>query len=372
MDVTTPRQIGNSSLSVTPLGFGGGQLGSPFVTNDESLKTIQSAWDNGVRFYDTAPYYGLGRSERRLGMALTGVGEDNLAAPSVEFAVNPKVGKTQLPEPERDASQKTMTPGGEVRTPRDPWSGFRLHYDYSYEAILHQHQDSLQRMALPSIDSLTIHDIDLGTHNPEQIENHLEELSPKGGGGALALQTLRDSGAIKAIGCGCNLESKNAYSWENSDHEDLQERIIDLVDLDFLIVAGGYTLLETRAFRRLMPLCEEKNIGIIIAAPFAGGWLVAPEEEGTTYMYAPPSDEIVQHARKMSSICEEHGVPLAAAAIQFTLAHPCVAAVIPGSKTPLEAAQNYEYMHTEIPDAVWTDFKSEGLLNPDVPTPDQV
>lgn len=369
MDVTTPRKIGKSSLHVLPLGFGGGQLGDPNVSNEDSLETVASAWESGVRFYDTAPFYGLGRSERRLGLALSGVAGAGTVPPREQYRVNTKVGKTLVPEPERDASKKTLTPGGRARTARDALSGFRLVFDYTHDAILRQHEDSLQRLGLSSVDSLTIHDMDYGYHSQEQMEQHLLELSAKGGGGATALQDLRASGAISAIGCGSNLEFNNADSWIGSDHEDLCERIVELVDLDFFVIAGAYTLLETRAIRRLMPLCEERDMGVIAATPYASGWLVAPDEPGSTYMYAPPSEDVVERARRMKAICNSHGVALAAAAIQFPLAHPRVAAVIPGAKTPQEAAQNYHHMHTRVPGDVWRSFKEEGLLDPAVPTP---
>ncbi|MDP7639036.1 MAG: aldo/keto reductase [Candidatus Hydrogenedentes bacterium] len=369
MDVSTPRKVGKSSLHVTPLGFGGAQLGSPFVTNEESLETVACAWDNGVRLYDTAPFYGIGRSERRLGLALSGLAGAGSVPPRDEYRVNTKVGKTLVAEPVRDESNKTLTPRGKARTARDALSGFRLAFDYTYNGILRQHEDSLQRMGLSSVDSLTIHDMDYGYHTKAQMEHHLKELSAEGGGGATALQELRDSGAISAIGCGCNLEAANAGSWEGSDHEDLVERIADTVDLDFLVIAGAYTLLETRACRRLLPMCEERNIGVVGASPYAGGWLVAPNEPGTTYMYAPPPDEIVERAQRMNDICERHEVPLAAAALQFPLAHPRVASVIPGPKTPQEAAGNYRHINTPIPEDVWRSFKEEGLLDPAVPTP---
>ena len=370
MDLTTPRKVGKSTLEVTPLGFGGGHIGSPFVTNEDSLKTVASAWESGVRFYDTAPFYGLGRSERRLGLALSGVGDAPEEVPSRDsYRVNTKVGKTLVPEPLRDASKKSFTPKGAVKAVRDPRSGFRLAYDYTHDAILRQHEDSLQRLGLSSVDSLTIHDMDYGYHTQEQMESHLHELSAEGGGGATALEGLRASGSISAIGCGSNLDFSNAESWIGSDHEDLCEQIADLVDLDFFVIAGAYTLLETRAIRRLLPLCEERNIGVIAATPYAGGWLVAPDAPDATYMYAPPSEEIVERARSMNAICERHGVPLAAAALQFPLAHPKVAAVIPGAKTPQEAAENYRHMHTHVPEEVWQSFKDEGLLDPAAPTP---
>ena len=277
MNVTSARPVGRSDLSVTPLGFGAAPIGDRRIPNETCLETVAAAWESGVRFYDTAPWYGVGRSERRLGVALSTVERE-------EFRVNTKVGRTLVPEPVRDASKRTLTPDGSVRTVRDPASGFRVSFGYTHDRILAQHQDSLQRLGLASVDSLTIHDIDYGYHSPAQLERNLNELSRDGGGGATALEELRQAGAIQAIGCGCNLEARNADSWSSGAHEDLCERIADLVDLDFFVIAGAYTLLETRALRRILPLCEQRGIGVIAAAPYASGWLAAPGG-AATYMY---------------------------------------------------------------------------------------
>ena len=362
MDITSPRRVGTSDLYVTPLGFGGGTIGSPDVPDGTSLDTVTAAWSTGVRFFDTAPWYGLGRSERRLGLALAGIDHRDV------YSINTKVGKSLVPEPQRDVSKRTLSPGGEIRTPRDPVTGFRVEFDYTYERIRSQHHESLQRLGHSRIDSLTIHDIDYGYHQPQQIEKHLKELDPNGGRGATALHELRSQGAIKAIGCGCNLESRNADSWLTSAHEDLCERIADLVDLDFFVIAGGYTLLETRALRRVLALCEQRGLGVIIAAPFASGWLVEADGQGS-YMYDQAPFDIVEKTREMANVCHAHNVSLAAVALQFPLAHPAVAAVIPGAKNPNEPKQNRDHLMTPIPANLWQTLKDEGLLDPDAPTP---
>ena len=210
MDITSPRQVGRSKLNVTPLGFGGGTIGSPQVSNEDALSTVRAAWDTGVRFFDTAPWYGVGRSERRLGMALAGVA--GVPPPRASYRINSKVGKTLDPEPVRDDTRSSKSPGGQPKTIRDPLSGFRVSFNYSYDNIMGQHRDSLQRLGHSRVDSLTIHDIDYGYHTNDEIEGHLRQLSRAGGGGANALEELRDQGLISAIGCGCNLESRNAFS----------------------------------------------------------------------------------------------------------------------------------------------------------------
>jgi len=368
MDKMMPRQVGKSGLVVTPLGLGCGILSRAHISNDQAIATINAAWDSGVRLYDTSAWYGVGRSERRLGLALAYVGGSDRSLDRDSFCINTKVGRTLTPEPRYNKNNDTFSPGGQIRNLRDPMSGFRVTFDYGYKAILSQHWDSLQRLGHSRVDSLTIHDIDYGYHNSEQVEAHLYQLSKKGGGGAKALEELRDSGAIKAIGCGCNLESRNAYSWVDSRHEDLCQRIADHVDLDFFVIAGGYTLLETRAFRRIFAICEERNIGAIVAAPYASGWLVTPNESAT-YMYDKPPEEIILKSRKMQAICEKADVPLAAAAIQFPLAHPKVAAVIPGAKSPDEPTENQRLLNISIPTEVWDQMKLQGLLDECIPTP---
>ena len=365
MNVTIPRRVGKSKLEVTPLGFGAAPIGRPGVTNEESLAIVAGAWGSGVRFFDTAPWYGIGRSERRLGLGLAGVAGRDAAPSRAEYRINTKVGRTLVPEAVRDDSKRTSSPGGEVRTARDPLTGFRVDFNYTYDRILRQYEDSLQRLGLSSVDSLTIHDIDYGHHSPEQIELHLAELAE----GAAALMELRESGAISAVGCGCNLGARNRNSWPGGEHEDLCERIVDLVDLDFFLIAGAYTLLETRALRRILPLCLERGIGVVIGAPYATGLLAAPDRPDVTYGYAAPPDEVSAKVAGMQSICRGYNVPLAAVAIQFPLAHPAVAAVIPGAESPEEVQQTCEYLHTPVPAALWQKLKDEGLLDRDAPIP---
>ena len=145
MDTTTPRRVGQRDMTVTPLGFGGGAIGAPSVEIEDALATVRAAWDSGVRFFDTAPWYGIGRSERRLGVVL-----ESLDARD-EYAVNTKVGKTLVPEPVRDEQFKTLTSDGSVRTPRDRRTGFRVHFNYTYDGIMTQHQDSRQRLGLAAV-----------------------------------------------------------------------------------------------------------------------------------------------------------------------------------------------------------------------------
>ena len=362
MDVVTPRRIGKSALKVSPLGFGGGPLGDPGVSAEACLETVRAAWAGEVRFYDTAPYYGIGRSERRLGVALAECG------PRESFHVNTKVGRTLEPEPVREASLDTFSPNGQPRTPRDPISGHRVYFDYGEAAILAQHRDSLTRMGLAYVDALAIHDIDYGHQWPEQVDRFLGQLSRTGGGGARALEGLREAGLIQAIGAGCNREMRNYDSWDGGRHEDLIERLADTVDLDFLIVAGPYTLLDTIALRRLLPMMQARGIGAIIASPFAGGWLIDPERIG--YMYGQTPDAVRDKTDRLAAVCRAHGVEIGAVALQFVLAHPAVAAVIPGAKSADEATTARRFLNSPIPGDLWRTLKTEGLLDETAPTPD--
>ncbi|MCY4143752.1 MAG: aldo/keto reductase [Gammaproteobacteria bacterium] len=363
MDVDSARPIGPNQFLIRPFGFGGGTIGSPEVATVHCISAVHAAWNLGVRFFDTAPWYGIGRSERRLGQAL-----GDLNVQRDKFWINTKVGKTLVPEPIRNESNKTYCLDGSVRTPRDTRTGFRVNYEYGADAIRRQHESSLQRLGHARVDSLTIHDIDYGYHDPEQLEEYLHQLDRDGGGGAEALEDMRASGAIRSIGCGCNLESRNAFSWENESHERLCERIADLVDLDFFVVAGGYTLLETRAMRRVFPLCQERGIRVIAATPFAGGWLVS-SNQSPSYMYGPPSEGIERKTNALRRICHAYNVPLPAAAMQFQLAHSLVSAIIPGAKSAGEVEENYQLLQHAIPSALWTELRSQGLVDPEAPIP---
>ena len=359
VDIVTPRQVGKSALRVTPHGFGSGPFGYPQIPHQQCLEAVQAAWDEGVRFFDTAPFYGIGRSERRLGLGLSECGD------RAEYAVNTKVGRTLEPEPVVDDTNATPTPDGSKRTPRDRRSGHRVHFDYSYEGITRQHRDSLQRLGMSRVNGLTIHDLDYGYQSPEQIEHIFAELSQQGG--ARALAELRAADHIQAIGAGCNREMRNHASWEGGLHEDLIERLADNVDLDFLVIAGPYTLLDTIALRRVLPLCEARNMGAIIASPYAGGWLVDPESH--SYMYGETPDQVREKSAALAAVCRDFEVPLAAVALQFPLAHPAVAAVIPGARSPAEARSAAEHLRIPIPPALWDVLKEQRLLDEAAPTP---
>lgn len=356
------RQIGKTELHIHPLGFGAGPIGDPRVTTREAIDTVEAAWRAGVRLFDTAPFYGLGRSERRLGVALADLGQ------RADYCINTKVGRTLTPEPDRRETNRTYAPDGSVRTPRDPRSGFRVQFSYAYDALAQQHQESLQRLGTAHVDCLTIHDIDYGHQSWDQLDTAILQLSPHGGRGGSYLEEQRAQGRIKAIGAGCNREMRNYASWLEGDHEIVIERLFDAVDLDFLILAGCYTLLDTVALRRVLPLCEQHGASVIIASPYAGGWLAAPQDIG--YMYGDNAPEaIVKKTLAIQQVCSAYDVHLPAVALQFALAHPQVSAVIPGAKTADEVQATVANANVEIPVELWGTLKEQDLLDPTAPTP---
>lgn len=360
------RRVGRTELCISPLGFGAAWITAPNIPIEAAVATVKAAWDNGVRLFDTAPWYGVGRSERRLGTALA-----ELQQPRDTYAINTKVGRTLNPEPVDIPSNNTLALDGTDRTPRDRNSGFRVSFDYTYDAIHLQHRDSLQRLGVSRVNSLTLHDIDLGYHNQDQLAIVLEQLT-KPSGGALALQELKNSGQIDAIGMGCNLETKNAPTWEDTSHENLVEQVMDSVALDFIVIAGAYTLLETRALSRILPRCEKDNVSVIIASPFAGGWLVNPNKMG--YMYSRMSgtavpEDIKQSTDKIQRTCEEFDVPIGAVALQFVLAHPVVAAAIPGAANPQEANEIRAFVDVAIPTEFWQRLREQKLIPVNAPCP---
>ena len=358
MDTTTKRQIGNSTVEVTPFGFGAGHI--PRVSVQDGLSTVGAAFEAGTRFFDTAPWYGIGASERRLGLALQGIRDRD------DFVVNTKIGRTLVAEPIEKPERETVCWDGSPREVRDRRTGFRVRFEYTHDAIKAQHQDSLQRLGLSRVDTLTIHDLDLGYHNREQLEEHLKQFSKDGGRGSAALEQMRRDGTIGALGMGCNREMKNFDSWDGGAHEDLVERIADMVQLDFMIIAGPYTLLDTSAMNRIHGLCRERNISWIIASPFAGGWLASSEH---SYMYGSTPDWVVEKSIAIKDVCRTHSVDIGTAALQFVLANPVVAAAIPGAVSPEEIKQNAERLQVRIPAAFWDELKDRELLAAECPVP---
>ena len=335
------RKIGSTSVEVTELGFGGAPLGDLFTSVEEweAQATLAAAWEAGIRYFDTAPFYGHGKSELRYGHFLRQQ-ERN------EFVLSTKVGRI-------------------FRAPVDPasfkpeiWVGalpFDIVYDYSYEGVMRSYEDSLQRLGLNRIDLLLIHDLDSWFHaNEDQFRSHFNQLLSSGW---RALQDLKKSGRIRGVGAGMNLPG-------------MIPRFLDSMELDFFIVAMPYTLLDQEALDKEFPMCEDRGVGVVIGSVFASGILATGPIEGATYGYKPATPEILEKTRRIQSVCEKHGVPLPAAAMQFLLAHPIVAAIIPGAVKPEYVESNRKMFSHPTPPELWEDLKKEGLIREEAPTPE--
>ena len=307
---TESRRLGRTALSLTALGFGGGPIGwrdNPGAAADAAA-TLARAWDAGVRYFDTAPFYGFGRSERRIGAFLQG-------KPRADFVVSTKVGRLV-----RDTSAAS-----------DP-----IVFDYTRHGALRSHQESLQRLGLERIDILLIHDIDRWTHGAEQPRRFAEALD----GAYRALVDLKDNGAIGAIGLGVN-------EWETC------RAFADRVPVDCFLLAGRHTLLERRATAEFLPFCAERGIGVIVGGPFNSGILATGAIPGALYNYAAAPAPILARVARIEAACAAFGVPLPAAALAYPLRHPSVTTVIPGPGSPGELAEIARWAAITIPPALW-------------------
>ncbi|MFT5401799.1 MAG: D-threo-aldose 1-dehydrogenase [Verrucomicrobiales bacterium] len=334
------RPLGTTGLRMTELSFGAAPLGELFTRLEEAeaQAVLKAAWDGGMRYFDTAPFYGHGKSEHRVGTFLR-------QQPREDFVISTKIGRLLVPTPDL----ATFDPG--------PWSGallFDIVFDYSYEGIMRSWEDSLQRLGLNRIDLLVIHDLDTMFHTPEEVENHTRQLVV--GGGIRALEELRESGRIAGFGVGVN-------------YRETIHRVLAFVRPDFFLIAMPYTLLDQDVLDDEFPRCAELGISLVIGAVFASGILITGPTLDSKYGYESAPPEILEKTRRMVEICEKHGVRLSAAALQFLLAHPLVAAIIPGALAPEHVQHHLEQCEAVIPSAFWSDLKARGLLHPGAPVP---
>ena len=335
-----PRPLGSTGVQLTPSGYGSSGLGELFVrvSDGQAHETLEAAWDAGVRYFDTAPYYGHGLAEHRVGDFLRGVPRD-------EFVVSTKVGR--LLRTPRD-------PGNPMR---EPWCGglpFEHDFDYTYAGVRRSLEDSLQRLGLERVDLLLIHDLDVLHHDDDAgVTARLDELS---GGGWQALTELKAAGVIQAIGAGVNLAP-------------MMPRLLERFELDFFLVALPYTLLDQDVLDLEFPLCIERGIGVIVGAVYASGILATGAVPGATYAYEPATPEVMARVAAIERVAQRHGTALRAAALQFPLAHSAVASVVPGAITPAEALQNAEALRESVPATFWEELKADGLLRADAPVP---
>jgi D-threo-aldose 1-dehydrogenase len=341
MDPFETRPLGAKGLLVTRLGFGGGTLGDPWEVIDEARAdlTVEAAYAAGIGFFDTSPWYGNGKSEHRLGRVLR-------TKPRESFVLSTKVGRLYFrPEDPKSFSQAR-------------WAGglpFDLRFDYTRDGVLRSYEDSLMRLGLTTIDALLIHDLDLRHQKTEAgVAAGFNQLDA--GGGYAALAELKAAGEIRAIGAGIN-------------HTGMIPRFLERFEIDFFLVAMPYTLLDQPALAAELPLCLERGVSVVIGAVFASGILARGPAEGALYAYKPAEREVIERTRRIDAVCARHGVPLAAAALQFPLHHPAVASVIPGPNSPGQVRANLLHMRRAIPTDLWAELKAERLLDPAAPTP---
>ena len=333
------RALGATPLRVTTLGLGGAALGNLYapVSESEAAAAVRAALAAGVRYFDVAPLYGYGLSERRVGAALREV-------PRTEFLLSTKVGRRLVPEDPANWEAGQFPES----LPN------RVVFDYSYDGALRSIDESLERLRLDRIDIALIHDIDTWTHGSAAAAG--ERLVQAMAGAYPALCRLKAEGVIAAIGLGVN-------EWQAC------ERFAQVADVDCFLLAGRYTLLEQTALETFLPLCARRKISVIVGGPYNTGILASGAVAGAHYNYEPAPPEILARVAAIEHACRRHGVPLAAAALQFPLGHPSVASVIPGARSAAEVHRNVELMSTDIPAALWEELLASGLLSPDAPVP---
>jgi D-threo-aldose 1-dehydrogenase len=331
--------LATTPLRVPELGLGAGPLGDRFGTmgEEEAQAILRTALANGLTLIDTAPYYGLGLSEHRVGRFVRSIDRKRVV-------VATKVGRLLNAVPAGGVQRDTSYAGG---------LNFNYRFDYGYDAVMRSYEDSLQRMGFDRIDMLAIHDLDLLVHTPEEFAQNLRQLDA--GGGARALQELRATRAVTAIGLGINTVGAIP-------------RVLEIADLDYAIIALPYTLIDQASLDEDLPLCLRRQVSVVIGAPFAGGHLVSADQ--STMPPAEGVDRAVhEKLQRIWTVCQRYDVPLGAAALQFPLAHPSVVAVIPGALTAAHVRENVERFKLEIPTAFWRDLKDQNLLREDAPVP---
>ncbi|MCS6878559.1 MAG: aldo/keto reductase [Geminicoccaceae bacterium] len=340
MEAMLPRRkIGRTGLEVTVLGLGGAPLGDLYerIPDERARATVEAAWRVGIRLFDTAPLYGCGLSEHRMGEVLR-------SKPRDAFVLSTKIGRI-------------LEPADPSAIDRHGWAGgldFRWRFDYSAEGAKRSIEDSLQRLGLSRIDIVFVHDLDLWwCPTPEIFEQRFREIV---NGAWPVLADLRDRGVVRAIGLGVNAVAPCV-------------RLAREADPDVFLLAGRYTLLEQGGLEDLLPLAREKGFSLLLGGPFNSGILATGAVPGARYDYKPAPPEILARVRRIEAVCARHGVPLKAAAIQFPLGLDEVAAIVAGAVRPEEVEENRRLIAHPIPAAFWQELRGEGLIAPDCPVP---
>lgn len=345
MTPTTTRPLNNRTARPVPctaMGFGGAPLGNLYraISENEAQATLQAAYDAGIRFFDTAPQYGLGRSEGRFGEALKRFGRDTVQ-------LSTKIGRLLV-----DCEPHEVTPEAFIDVPQK-----RIVFDYTYDGVMKSYEASRSRLDIANADVLLVHDVDVFSQGSQEASDaKVRELFD--GGGYRALEELRAAGEVAAIGAGVN-------EWQ------VCERLLGLGDFDGFLLAGRYTLLEQEALDSFLPLCIERDVGIILGGPYNSGILATGPVPGAKYNYADAPQEILDRVNRIKAVCDAHNTPLIAAALQFVMGHPAVKTVIAGAMSADEVRSNVAVFQTDIPDALWSDLRGEGLIRPDAPLPSE-
>ena len=328
MDPREKAVLGSSGLEVTRLGLGCAAIGGLYgdIPDEQAIQVVHRAFSLGLNLLDTAPLYGAGKSETRLGLALKDIPRDN-------YVLASKVGRVLEPVAGEDNDEGIF----------DNPPPFKPVFDFSYDGVMRSFEESLKRLGVDRIDILHIHDPD--AHWQEAIS-----------GAYPALERLRGEGVISAVSAGMN-------QWE------MLARFAREGDFDCFLLAGRYSLLDQGSLDELLPLCVEKNIGIMAGGTYNSGILAKGAQPGATYNYSEAPPEIIERAKGLEAVAARHEVNLKAAASQFVFAHPAITCIIPGTRQPDRVSENFDLLTEEIPADFWTELKSEGLVRADAPLP---
>ncbi len=321
--------LGKSGLKVTCVGLGCASIGGLYgdIPDEQAYEVVRRALALGLNLFDTAPLYGYGKSEIRLGKVLSGI-------PRNQFVLATKVGRLLVPLGEGDTNQDAHWGNPPPVRPK---------FDFSYDATMRSLEQSLKRLNLDRIDILHIHDPD------NHYDNAIKGAYP-------ALDKLRSQGIIRAVSAGMN-------------QSEMLARFAREGDFDCFLLAGRYSLLEQGALDELFPLCEKKNIGIVLGGTYNSGILAKKLEPAAKYNYDAATPEILERARGLQAVATRHGVSLKAAAAQFVLAHPVVTTIIPGTRDPDRVVENLNVLEEKIPADFWSELKREKLIREDAPVP---
>jgi D-threo-aldose 1-dehydrogenase len=328
------------ALNFTELGFGTAPIGGLYrpVPAEEAQATMARACDQGIRYFDTAPLYGLGQAETRLNRLLQGANRD-------EFLISSKVGRLlrncKPGEPHDGVGKWFNVPHRAVQ------------YDYTYDGVMRSVEFTLERTGLDRLDVLYVHDLDVWSHGSAAVMEGYREIFMASG--LKAMLQLRDEGQVRAIGGGMN-------EWQSA------QWMTERGDFDLFLLAGRYTLLEQEALTSFLPLCVQRGIGIVVGGPYNSGILATGAKPGAFYNYEPAPEPVLAKVRAIEAVCTAHNTRLVDAAFQFPLLHPAVVSVIPGAMTPTEVDANARAAAAVIPPALWDDLKSQGLMHQGAPT----